>query len=138
MKTILFSAAFLLLAFMACKKEESTTPCQDLEGIWNCVSWQEDAEQFFGDTAFISSAVLDFKAYNPEEGQGDVEWSIAYTIGGPVTIIGYYTLNEQCDEVTITPKGGVGTTYQFAISGSELTLESNTNNVEVMMAFNRQ
>lgn len=138
MKTMLLTAVGVMLFISACKKDEDVSACAQLEGTWTCTSWMEDDEQFLGDSVFILSSVIEFKAYVDSVGQGDLEWNLAYTIGGPETIIGFYSLNDNCDEVTITPKSGAPTTYQFNISGEELTLETNTNNVDVLMSYSRQ
>ncbi len=127
----------LWLAFtFACKKDEDVSNCTRLEGTWQCESWVEDGEEFFGDTIFISSAEIIFKTL--EGNQGDYDRNITYLIGGQESIIGAYTVNASCDEVTITPKGGSPTTYQFAISGDELTLGGNINNVQVELQFRKE
>jgi hypothetical protein len=126
---------WLVCAF-ACKKDEEVSKCLQLEGTWQCESWKEDGEEFLGDTIFITSAEIIFKTMT--EGQGDYDWNITYLLGGPEMIIGAYAPNADCDEVTITPKGGAPSTYQFTISGDELTLFGNLNNVEIELQFRKE
>lgn len=126
---------WLALTF-ACKKDEDVSNCMKLEGTWQCESWVEDGQEFFGDTIFISAAEITFKTL--EGNQGDYDWTITYLIGGQEAIIGAYLVNESCDEVTITPKGGAPSTYQFTISGEELTLEGNINNVDIELQFRKE
>jgi hypothetical protein len=136
MKAMKIVGLGLWLAFtFACKKDEDISNCARLEGTWQCTSWVEDGEEFFGDTIFISSAEITFKAL--EGNQGDYDWNITYLIGGQESIIGAYVVNTSCDEVTITPKSGTPSTYQFMISGDELTLEGNINNVQIELQFSK-
>ena len=137
MKSILWFALGLLLIIIACKKDEgSSTNCQKLEGTWVGTSWKEDDEQFFGDSIYIISSVIEFKTLDGN--QGDVDWMLNYTLGGMVDIIGSYMVNESCDEVIITPKSGTGTTYAFTINGDKLTLDSHDFNVHVVQEYTRQ
>ena len=136
MKALLFYLLAGLAVFSSCGKDDpGTNDCQRLKGTWTANSWMEDNEQFFGDTIFITSSVLEFKELNGV--QGDIEWNIGYTIGGDVTIIGSYVVNESCDEVIITPKSGSPTTYAFTIEGDELILDTHDNNVHVVQTYER-
>jgi hypothetical protein len=121
---------------MACKKDEDPSACVRLEGTWQCESWKEDGEEFFGDTIFITDATLEFKKLDGN--QGDYELNITYLIGGTESVIGAYMVNESCDEVTITPKAGAPSTYGFTINGDVLTLEGNINAVMVELQFRKE
>lgn len=120
----------------ACKKDEETSNCVKLEGVWQCESWKEDGEEFFGADIFITGAELTFKKLDSD--QGDYEWNISYLIGGTEMIMGAYIVNESCDEVTVTPMGGASTTYGFTVSGDELTLAGNINAVEIELQFRKE
>ncbi len=126
---------WLVLSF-ACKKDEEVSNCLKLEGVWQCESWKEDGEEFFGETIFITGAELTFKKLDGV--QGDYTFDISYLIGGTEMIIGAYVVNESCDEVTITPKAGAPTTYDFSISGNKLTLAGNINAVEIELQFRKE
>mgnify|MGYP006999957613 CR=1 FL=1 len=56
MKIVGLGLWFVLM--MGCKKDEDPSACVKLEGVWNCESWKEDGEEFFGDTIFITGATL--------------------------------------------------------------------------------
>ena len=136
MKIWLFLAFASLVILPSCDKDNnSVNDCQRLQGTWTASSWIEDNEQFFGDTIFITSSVIEFKELNGV--QGDLVWNLDYTIGGEVTIIGSYLVNENCDEVIITPKSGSPTTYEFTIQGDELTLDTHDNNVHVVQVYHK-
>lgn len=125
-----------LVLMMACKKDEDPSACAKLEGVWNCESWKEDGEEFFGDTIFITGATLEFKKLDGS--QGDYTFDITYLIGGSESVIGAYTVNSSCDEVTITPKAGAPATYGFSIDGDVLTLEGNINAVLIQLQFRKE
>lgn len=125
-----------LVLSMACKKEDEVSNCLKLEGVWQCESWKEDGEEFFGDTIFITDVELTFKKLDGV--QGDYTMDITYLIGGTEMIIGAYVVNESCDEVTITPKAGTPTTYDFTIAGDKLTLTGNINAVEIELQFRKE
>ena len=128
----------LLLAILfSCKKDENGTDCAKLEGFWQGESWIEDGEQFFGDTIFISSSEINFKVLTGD--QGDYEWNISYLIGGTEMIIGQYVVNQDCDQVTLTPKGGAeGTTYNFHFDGDLLILDGTINTIVTELKFRKQ
>ncbi len=126
---------WLALSF-ACKKDEEVSNCLKLEGVWQCESWKEDGEEFFGDTIFITGAELTFKRLDGV--QGDYTFDISYLIGGTEMIIGAYVVNESCDLVTITPKAGTSATYGFTVSGDELTLAGTINAVEIELHFRKE
>lgn len=126
---------WLVLSF-ACKKDEEISNCLKLEGVWQCESWKEDGEEFFGDSIFITGVELTFKKLDGV--QGDYTMDISYLIGGTEMIIGAYVVNEACDEVKITPKAGAPTTYDFSISGDKLTLAGNINAVEIELQFRKE
>ena len=126
---------WLVLSF-ACKKDEEVSNCLKLEGVWQCESWKEDGEEFFGDTIFITGVELTFKKLDGI--QGDYTMDISYLIGGTEMIIGAYVVNEACDEVTITPKAGSASTYDFTISGDKLTLAGSINAVEIELQFRKE
>lgn len=126
---------WLVLSF-ACKKEEEVSNCLKLEGTWQCESWKEDGEQFFGDTIFITGAELTFQKLDGL--QGTYTMDISYLIGGTEMIIGAYVVTEGCDKVTITPKAGSPTTYDFTISGDKLTLTGNINAVAIELQFRKE
>ncbi len=126
---------WLVLSF-ACKKDEEVSNCLKLEGVWQCESWKEDGEEFFGDTIFITGAELTFKKLDGV--QGDYTMDISYTIGGTQMIIGAYVVNEACDEVTITPKAGVPSTYTFTVSENELELAGVINSVDILLNFRKE
>lgn len=129
--------ALCLIGIISCNKDEDDpTNCQRLEGTWAFTSWQEDGEEFLGDSIYIISSTLEFKAL--DEGMGDFEWSLEYIIGGNETIIGAYRPDDQCTEVTITPKGGVPSTYSFTINGDQLVLETEDNNVLVQFTLEKE
>lgn len=137
MKSILCVALGLLFITIACKKDDNaTTDCQKLEGKWSGTSWLEDNEQFFGDTIFITSSVIEFKKL--VDTQGDLEWMLSYTVSGSEDIIGSYVVNASCDQVIITPKSGSPTTYAFTIDGDKLTLDTHDNGVHIVQEYQRQ
>jgi len=125
----------VLLALACNKDEDAASNCEKLVGTWAATSWKEDDEQFFGDTIFIISSLLEFKTM--VENQGDVDWKINYTLGGLQDVFGNYAVNTTCDEVTITPKSGSPTTYAFTINGDKLTLETHAFNVHVVQEYTR-
>ena len=136
MRITLCLAFGAMLVALACNKDDgSASNCTKLQGKWEATSWKEDDEEFFGDTIFIKSSVLEFQAL--EGNQGDVDWMINYTLGGLQDVFGSYEVNESCDEVTITPKSGAPTTYSFNIEGEKLTLESHDFNVHVVQEYTR-
>ncbi|HJW29432.1 MAG TPA: lipocalin family protein [Saprospiraceae bacterium] len=136
MRSILLFALCGAFLLTSCKKDEGTSDCLKLEGTWNATSWTEDNEQFLGDTIFIISSVVEFKKLDGT--QGDVDWTINYTLGGEEMFIGSYVVNASCDQVVITPKAGAPTTYQFSISGDKLTLETDENAVHVKQIYQRE
>ena len=130
-------ASLLMASVLACKKDEDgLTACEQLEGTWAFSSWQEDGEEFLGDSIFITSSSLTFKSL--AEGMGDFEWEISYIIGGDEMIIGAYRPDEACETMTITPKGGSAVTYSFSISGDELLLETQNNNVVIHFELTKE
>jgi len=136
MRITLCLALWVMLVAVACNKDDdSASNCTKLQGKWEATSWKEDDEEFLGDTIFIISSVIDFKAL--EGNQGDVDWAINYTLGGLQNVFGSYEVNETCDEVTITPKSGAPTVYSFTIEGEKLTLESHDFNVHVVQEYTR-
>jgi hypothetical protein len=129
-------ASLLMTSFMACKKDEDgLTACEQLEGTWTFSSWQEDGEEFLGDSIFITSSSLTFETIS--DGMGDFEWNISYIIGGDEMIIGAYRPDEACETMTITPKGGTAVTYDFSIQGETLMLETQDNNVSIHFELTR-
>lgn len=134
--TLLF--ALLICSVSACNKDDdNANACESLQGEWIGNSWIEDNEQFFGNDIFITQS--DFHFMPLTDGEGDMEWRIDYTFGGAETVIGTYSVNESCDEVTITPNsGGVSTTYHFDINGNELTMDGEINNIQIEMKFVRK
>jgi hypothetical protein len=130
-------STFLLLSIFACDKDDdNANNCAALEGEWTGFSWIEDDEQFFGDTIFVSQSDLHFMPLT--DGQGDMEWHLDYTFGGGETIMGVYSVNDACNEITITPKsGGTSSTYDFDINGNQLVLSGVINNVDMELKFNR-
>jgi hypothetical protein len=128
--------ALVCLAVISCGKDDNNTNCTKLKGTWTGESWIEDGEQFFGDTIFISSSVIEFKDLT--DGHGDYVWTIGYTIGGSETIIGEYDVNAGCDEVTLTPKGGgPSATYHFRYEGDVLILDGVINNIDTELKFRK-
>jgi len=121
MKLVLCIALGMLLTLTACEKEDEASNCEKLEGKWTLSSWLEDGEEFFGDTIYITSSIIEFKTL--ENMQGDMNWTISYLLGGDLDIIGSYAVNASCDTVTITPKSGVPIPYAFDIEGDILTLD---------------
>lgn len=137
MKSILGVALGLLFIVVACNKDDNATSnCMKLEGKWAATSWKEDDEQFFGDSIFIISSVIEFKKLDGN--QGDVDWKIDYTLGGLQDVFGSYAVNESCDSVIITPKSGAPTSYAFTINGDHLTLDSHDYNIHVVQEYSRQ
>lgn len=137
MKSIPGFALGLLLIVVACNKDDnSSSDCMKLEGKWAATSWKEDDEQFFGDSIFIISSVIEFKKLDGN--QGDVDWMIDYTLGGLQNLFGSYMVNASCDSVIITPKSGAPTSYAFTIAGNKLTLDSHDYNVHVVQEYSRQ
>ena len=125
-----------LVLLFSCKKDEEVSACLRLEGTWTCESWQEDGQEFVGDTAFITGAELTFKKLTGS--QGDYTLDIHYLIGGDENIIGAYVVNTDCDEVVITPKGGSASTYAFTVNGDMLTLEGTNNAILFDLQFRKQ
>ena len=122
---------------IACKKDDEVTTCDVLEGTWQCESWKEDDEEVFGDTIFITSSEMTFHPAD-SSGRGNLNWDISYLIGGTENIIGSYQLDDNCEEVTIIPKDGIPSTYAFTVSGDELTLKGNINNVDIEMILRKE
>ena len=49
-----------MLVALACNKDDdSASNCTKLQGKWEATSWKEDDEEFFGDTIFIISSVIE-------------------------------------------------------------------------------
>ena len=138
MRSMYFVGLSLLLALsFSCKKDEGSSNCSKLEGRWQLESWKEDGEQFFGDTIFITSSEINFKTL--VDGQGDYELNISYIIGGTEMIIGSYVVNEDCDQVTLTPKGiSVGATYNFHFDGDLLILDGTINSIVMELQFRKE
>ena len=129
--------ALLIFSVTACDNDDNNAnACASLPGEWIGTSWIEDNEQFFGDDIFITQS--DFHFMPLIDGEGDMEWRIDYTFGGAETLIGTYTVNENCDQITIIPNSGLSSTYLFDINGNELTMEGNLNNVQIEMKFTRK
>ncbi len=138
MKTMNLVGLGLLLTFLlACKKDEDVSDCAKLEGDWQCESWIEDGQEFLGTTEVITSSEINFKVLTGD--QGDYEWNISYLIGGSEMIIGAYVVNQDCDQVTITPKGGgAPAVYNFHIEGDLLILEGTINAVVTELQFRKE
>ena len=126
-----------LVLMIACKDDDDVSQCDLLEGTWQTESWKEDGEEFFGDTIFITSSEMTFHPADTS-GKGNLNWDITYLIGGTENIIGSYQLDESCEEVTLKPKDGIPSTYAFTVSGDELTLSGNINNVEMEIQLRRE
>jgi hypothetical protein len=142
MKKINFSIfLFALIFLMGCKKDEPT-PCELLQGDWQCESWQQDGVELFGNQAGISSSRIDFDELPSSGGirnlQGDFDWSINFSDGDSGTIVGKY--DASCDlagsEVTLT-YNGVTSKLDFTILNDKLTLEGELFNSDVKLDFER-
>jgi hypothetical protein len=138
MRTMKIVGLGLWLALsMACKDDDDVSQCDLLEGTWQMESWKEDGEEVFGDTIFITTSEMIFHPRD-SSGRGNLNWDITYLIGGTENIIGSYQTNESCDEVTLVPKDGVPSTYNFSISGEELTLSAEINSAEIVMLLRKE
>ena len=137
MKAILFVGLGLWMTLLlACNKDDGPSNCEKLEGAWQLESWQEDAVELFGDTIYITSAELEFKVLTGD--QGDYTLNLNYLLGGPETVIGAYVVNEDCDQVTLTPKGGIeGEVYDFHFEGDLLFMEGTINTVMIELEFKK-
>ncbi len=123
-----------LVLSLSCKKdEEGVSNCQKLEGTWQCDSWLEDNVEFLGATEFITSSTLELGVLT--EAQGTYEWNSSYQIGGSELVIGSYEVNDDCNEVTLTPKDGVPATYNFHFDGDQLILEGTINTIVTELHF---
>jgi len=138
MKKILFVFAIVFsFIWMACNKDDDNSNCSKLEGSWIGESWIEDGVQFFGSTNFITSSNIAFE--DLIDGQGDFEWNIGYSIGGTETVMGTYTVNDSCNEVTMTPKGGgPSSVYNFSFDGDVLTLHGIINTIDTELKFRKE
>ena len=125
-----------LSLLLACKKDEDSSNCEKLEARWLCESWLEDSEEFLGPAEVITSSEIEFKTLTDD--QGDYVWNIAYLLGGPELVIGAYVVNDDCNQVTLTPKDGAPTTYNFRFQDDFLFLEGNINNVDIELKFRKE
>ena len=137
MRTMKFvGLALFLTLLMACNKDEDPSDCAKLEGTWQGESWLEDDEEFLGADLVITSSEIEFKTLTDD--QGDYEWNIGYALGGPELVIGAYVVNDDCDQVTLTPKDGAPTTYNFRFEDDFLFLEGLINNVDISLKFSKE
>ena len=143
MKKINFSIfLFALILLMGCKKDEPT-PCELLQGDWQCESWQQDGVEYFGNQAGISSSRIDFDELPSSGGiynlRGDFDWVITFSDGSTETIVGKY--NSKCDligsEITLDFDGGGTSKLDFTILNDKLTLEGEFFNFDVKLDFER-
>lgn len=141
MKKINFSIfLFALILLMGCKKDEPT-PCELLQGEWQCESWQENGVEYFGNQASISSSRIDFVQIREvtketQNIQNDFDWVINYSDGSSETIVGQYDVGERCSEVTLTYDGD-RFEFDFTILNDKLTLEGKLLNFDVKLDFER-
>ena len=144
MKKINFSIfLFALILLMGCKKDEPT-PCELLQGDWQCESWQQDGVEYFGNQAGISSSRIDFGqlpglSRDGERLQGDFDWVINFSDGSTETIVGKY--NSKCDligsEITLDFDGGGMSELDFTILNDKLTLEGKFFIFDLKLDFER-
>jgi hypothetical protein len=126
---------FLTLSF-ACKKDDNSSDCLKLEGDWQCVSWAEEGQELIGNSALIISADIHFKDLMGT--MGDYELNINYLIGGSEFIIGAYTVNTTCDQVTLTPKAGIATTFDFSYEGDKLIMKTSVIQEATIIQFRKE
>jgi len=137
MRTMKIVGLVLFLASVfACKKDEGISNCERLEGKWLVESWVINAEEWFGPSAVVTSANLEFKVLTGQ--QGDYTQSITYQIGDPVSVIGAYVVNTDCNQVTLTPKDGFAETFQFHFNGDKLVLENSFNGNDTTIEFQKE
>ncbi|MCC7466713.1 MAG: lipocalin family protein [Saprospiraceae bacterium] len=137
MKNFNFWLPITLLLFVltsSCKKDK-LSPCQLLEGNWQCESWREDGEEQLGSIALISYSKLDFDKLSG--GKGDFDWIVNYNDGTSEVISGKYEVNTNCSEVTFSLTTGEILDLDFVINDDELTLEGNLDGLAVELDFKR-
>jgi Lipocalin-like domain len=137
MKKLNFLFALLLLlsifTFSECKKDP--TPCELLEGNWQCESWKEDGDEQLGSAAYISYSKIDFDKL--DENKGDFDWSVNYNDGTSDVITGKYEVNTTCSEITLTFINGYILDLDFVILNDKLTLEGNDDGIAVDIDFKK-
>jgi hypothetical protein len=137
MKKFNFSLSLLLFSLiflMGCKKD-NPTPCELLEGNWQCESWQEDGEELLGSFADISYSKLDFDKLSG--GRGDFDWTINFNDGTSDVITGKYEVNTACSEITLEIVGGDIIDLDFVIINDKLTMEGNLDGLGIELDFKR-
>lgn len=122
----------LLMAF-ACSKDEDPSNCERLEKLWHCTSWTEEGVELFGDGQLITTARLELKTLT--DAAGDYSLYLEFLIGGNENVIGAYSVNEACDEITLTPKAGLPETYDFSFEGDVLILTGTGAQANILIQF---
>lgn len=138
MKTTIFiGLAIFVTILLACKKDPEVSNCAKLEGTWQCESWKEDTIQLQGATLAITSSELTFKVLTGD--QGDYEWNTDNLIGTPNMVIGSYVVNNDCNQMNLTPKGGSAyDSYDFHFEGDLLVMEGTFNSIIRELQFKRK
>ena len=138
MRSMYFVGLGILMTILfACKKDEVVSNCAKLEGIWQCESWKENTVQLLGTTAVFDTAEINFKVLTGD--QGDYLLNKNFLIGGPEMTIGAYVVNQDCTQVTLTPKGGgPGELYNFHFEGGVLILDGTINTVVKELQFKKE
>jgi hypothetical protein len=131
---LLSVSLFLFISLMGCKKDEPT-PCELLEGNWQCESWREDGVEQLGSLAYISYSKVDFDKLAGDK--GDFDWTVNYNDGTSEVITGKYEVNATCSEITLIVTGGDVIELDFEISNDELTLDGNLDGLGVDLNFKR-
>jgi len=123
-----FGLGLLFTLFLACNKDEGDASCIKLQGTWQCQSWKDDGEEALAPDGLITSAQINFDTLDGDH--GTYHWDINFLIAGSENILGTYTVNSDCNQVTLTPQDGGPVEYKFKFDGDILILDQ-TNNVAV-------
>lgn len=136
MKKLTFLLSFTLFSlfqFTSCK--DKLTPCELLEGDWQCESWKEDGVEQLGSLAYLSYSKLDFDELSGDK--GDFDWTVNYNDGTSEVISGKYEVNSSCSEITLIFSGGDNVEFDFEVVGDELTIDGNLDGIGVEIDFKR-
>ena len=136
MKTKHFVGLGLLLTlFIACNKDEGNASCEKLRGTWQCQSWKESGEEALAPSGLITSSQINFDTLDGDH--GTYHWDINFLLAGSENIIGAYVVNQDCDQVTLTPKDGVPVMYDFKFEGETLILDQTNNSAITELKFTK-
>lgn len=137
MRTMKIVGLLLFLAgTFACKKDEGMSNCERLEGNWQAESWIVNTEELLGATASITAADIEFKVLTGQ--QGDYSQNTTFLVGDPISVIGAYTVNTDCDQVTMTPKDGLPVVFSFHFNDNKLVLENSFDGLDTTIRLRKE